>query len=311
MNFFESILEVITRVWPANTRWYKAIITHEGIFHADEAMATAIVKKKVGWLPVFRRNPTPAEMQDSSIIKLDVGGIYDPSISAYDHHQRGGAGNRGDENKPYATAGLIWRAMGRGIVDASVAKRVDEILCTGIDATDCGKSKAEKGSPSLSQCISWLNPPAGATKEERNQAFKCAVSMCEAVLYGACDAATEFIAARKLVLDATTACNGRVLILDSYVPWDEHIVERTLQENLLYVVYPSERGGYMIQQVPTEPGSFSGRKPLPESWAGLRDSQLSALVNLPGCIFCHPGRFIAGHETKEGALELARIAVNS
>ena len=48
---------------------------------------------------------------------------------------------------------------------------------------------------------------------------------------------------------------------------------------------------------------------LPEVWAGLRDDELSRVAGIDGCIFCHTVRFIGGNETREGALAMARKAL--
>lgn len=70
----------------------------------------------------------------------------------------------------------------------------------------------------------------------------------------------------------------------------------------LYVVYPDESGKWYVttvlfqqgsngivsrrvQAVPISPGSFESRQPLPESWRGLRDQQLSDCTGIPDCIF--------------------------
>lgn len=51
------------------------------------------------------------------------------------------------------------------------------------------------------------------------------------------------------------------------------------------------------------------RLPLPEAWRGLRDEALSELAGIPGCVFVHASGFIGGNRTREGALEMARRAL--
>lgn len=48
---------------------------------------------------------------------------------------------------------------------------------------------------------------------------------------------------------------------------------------------------------------------LPEKWAGLRTKDLEAVSGISGCEFVHTVRFIGGHKTKEGALEMAKKAI--
>lgn len=57
--------------------------------------------------------------------------------------------------------------------------------------------------------------------------------------------------------------------------------------------------------------SFSTRRPLPESWRGLRGVALSDLVGTEGCIFVHAGGFIGGHESREGVIAMALKAIGA
>ncbi|PWB52027.1 MAG: hypothetical protein C3F18_08625 [Nitrosomonadales bacterium] len=60
----------------------------------------------------------------------------------------------------------------------------------------------------------------------------------------------------------------------------------------------------------TGPGrQLRNRKSLPAAWAGLDGEELDQSTGIHGCVFCHRGRFVAGHGTKEGALEMARLAL--
>ncbi|VDP68427.1 unnamed protein product, partial [Schistosoma curassoni] len=49
--------------------------------------------------------------------------------------------------------------------------------------------------------------------------------------------------------------------------------------------------------------------PLPESWRGLRDEQLSSIVGLPDCIFVHSTGFLGVHKTRDGVLQMARLTI--
>ena len=60
-----------------------------------------------------------------------------------------------------------------------------------------------------------------------------------------------------------------------------------------------------------EPCSFENRKSLPESWAAKRGKELAAITGVPDAVFCHNARFLAVSESKEGALRLAQIALQS
>jgi len=161
----------------------------------------------------------------------------------------------------------------------------------------------------LNRAISLLNPDPGASSEERDAAFEKAVDFATAVLEGTCRSVRNSILAEAEVLAAKA--NAGVVVLEKFVPWGEHIQKRPDQADLLYVVFPGERGGYMLQQIPKETGSFEGRKPLPEAWAGLRDLDLRELTGVADATFIHPGRFCGGAESLDGTLRLAQLAVEA
>lgn len=109
---------------------------------------------------------------------------------------------------------------------------------------------------------------------------------------------------------------NQILILDHPLPWKDHLstIESTLQSQppVLYVLWGESNApgaAWRLQAVAVNHDSFKLRKPLPERWRGLRDDGLSEVVGLDGCIFVHASGFIGGNKTKQGALEMARRAV--
>jgi len=106
---------------------------------------------------------------------------------------------------------------------------------------------------------------------------------------------------------------GKLMVFPRGCPWKDHLytleAEHPTEEKVVYVLYPeSEHEGakWRIQAVSVSKDSFESRKPLPNSWRGVRDDQLSEVSGIPGCIFAHASGFIGGNKTKEGTLEMAR-----
>ena len=60
-----------------------------------------------------------------------------------------------------------------------------------------------------------------------------------------------------------------------------------------------------------EISSFKNKKDLPVSWAGLKDADLQKVTGVSDAVFCHRGLFLAVAKSKEGAIKLAQIAVQS
>jgi uncharacterized UPF0160 family protein len=307
---------------------YRLIIVHPGVFHADDAFTLAILFTLIGKVPVERRDPTPEELDDPTVVVVDVGGRFDVRTRCFDHHQRDfalerdtaeGYGIDGEPN-PLAACGLVWHNWPQMLTlkgDYTQAEqglfhqRIDRMLIRGIDATDCGKAAHAVGScASISAAIHWMNPVGSATEEERDEAFMAAVDVATNILGAAVQTAKAWVDARRVVLESPVV-NDHTLVLPDYAPWQEHLFGREDQGSLLYVIFPSERGGFMVQQVPMDPDSFEGRKPLPEAWAGLRGEELANVNGIEDAIFCHPGRFCGAAESLISAIKMAELAATA
>jgi hypothetical protein len=64
------------------------IVTHPGQAHADDVLSLACLLAVLGiQVPIFRRDPTEAELSDPAVLCIDVGGEHDTALGNYDHHQ--------------------------------------------------------------------------------------------------------------------------------------------------------------------------------------------------------------------------------
>src|SRR3954462_10048781 len=114
------------------------VATHDGSFHADDVFAVAALRMVHPGLEVVRSRD-PGVIGDADL-RVDIGLRDDPASGDFDHHQRGGAGERAN-GIPYASFGLVWRAFGprlAGSEDAATA--IDERLVQGVDANDTGQN---------------------------------------------------------------------------------------------------------------------------------------------------------------------------
>lgn len=62
------------------------IITHPGTAHGDDFLACCVLAAKFG-VPIERREPEQADLDDPESLVLDVGGRYEPAELNFDHHQ--------------------------------------------------------------------------------------------------------------------------------------------------------------------------------------------------------------------------------
>lgn len=70
----------------------KKIVTHNGNFHADDVFSIAALKSIFTSIKLIRTRDV--ELIAKADIVVDVGGEHDAETDRFDHHQRGGAGER-------------------------------------------------------------------------------------------------------------------------------------------------------------------------------------------------------------------------
>ena len=284
----------------------KTIATHNGNFHADDVFSIAALKII---FPAFKLIRTrDLALIGQADIAIDVGGEYDPDAGRFDHHQRGGAGER-ENGIPYSSFGLIWKKYGLSICQGNqeVANAVDAGLVSSIDAIDCGYVEGIYNGISLSQTISMFNP----TWQEDSHFDHCfdeAVGFASRVLTRFIASANGGINAKDIVAKAIdNAEDPRVIVLEKYTPWKTTV--HALSAEALFIIYPSPSGQWRIQAVPVELGSFEDKKSLPKQWAGLSDNALKEVTGIDDAMFCHNGLFIAGAESLKSTLKMAAIAL--
>ena len=282
------------------------IATHNGNFHADDVFSIAALKNV---FPSFKLVRTrDLDVIGKADLVIDVGGEYDPEAGRFDHHQRGGAGER-ENGIPYSSFGLVWKKYGLQICGGNqdVADSVDSGLVSTIDAIDCGYVKGVSEGISLSQTISMFNP----TWQEESHFDTCfdeAVEFAARILTRFIASASGGISAKAIVAKAIeNAEDPRVIVLEQYTPWKRTV--HALSADALYMVYPSNSGDWRIQTVPVEPGSFEDRKSLPKAWAGLSDKALQEVTHIDDAMFCHNGLFIAGAASFESTMKMATMAL--
>jgi len=286
----------------------KTIVTHNGNFHADDVFSIAALKVIFPSFKLIRTRDL--EVISKADLVIDVGGEYDPETGRFDHHQRGGAGER-ENGIPYSSFGLIWKQYGLSICDgnAEVAASVDAGLVSTIDAIDCGHVEGVVSGITLSQTISMFNP-TWQEEGDFDAGFNEAVKFAERVLARFIASASGGISAKAIVAKAIDdAEDPRVIVLDKYIPWKRTV--HALSSDALYMIYPSQTGQWRIQTVPVEPGSFEDRKSLPKAWAGLSDKALQEVTGIDDAMFCHNGLFIAGTESFDSILKMAAMALQA
>ena len=289
------------------------VATHDGSFHADDVFAVAALRMAHPGLEIVRsRDPGVLAEAD---LRVDVGLRDDPATGDFDHHQRGGAGER-PNGIPYASFGLVWRRYGAQLTgDEVAAADVDGWLVQGIDAIDVGFTLVNPVLPGvrpvdLSDAVDVFNPPwdEDASDDEHLARFEQAVDFATGVLERSIAAARAGARARALVEAAiASAADPRVIELERSLPWHRAVVEGAPEA--LYVMYPKKADDWRLHAVPRRLGDFANRKDLPEAWAGLQADELARVTGVQDAVFCHGARFLVVARSRQGIRELARLAV--
>lgn len=293
------------------------VATHPGGFHADDVFAVAALRLAHPGAAIEVVRTRDADAQAAADARVDVGGRDDAAAGDFDHHQKGGAGERPNGIR-YASFGLVWRAFGAAICGGSQesADAIDERLVQGVDANDTGQTIMESlvggvRPMTVSGVVAALNP---SWDEQLDQAqedarFAEAVALAQGILERQVAGAAGFQRARELVraaIAAAAADDPRVIELSSNMPWRETVVEEAPDARL--VVYPKSDGWGMVA-VPVAAGAFDNRMDLPAAWAGLTGAELAAATGVDDALFAHTARFYASAGSREGVLALARAAL--
>lgn len=295
----------------------KVLVTHSGSFHADDVFAYAVLNELYPNHELIRsRNKEDWEKGD---IIFDVGG------GKFDHHTIEKVYR---ENEiPYASFGLIWREFGEEYLMKrfeyhqieEAHKMVDVSFVQAIDAFDNGINLVQ-GSPikvhtisdiiaSFNNLVDVNNVMPAMVAENEDYYFSEATKIAKQLLENEVMEVSNKLRAKETVKQAfDQRDNKAVVVLNESCPWEDTIRELDKANEVLFVVYPKPDGHY-IQVMRKDKATFDARKDLPEEWAGQRDDELGEIIGIKDAIFCHPGRFLAGAESRESILKMAEIAL--
>jgi uncharacterized UPF0160 family protein len=302
------------------------VATHDGSYHADDVMATAILtlwleRKNIPYNVIRTRHDDELLLGD---YVFDIGGIYDHTQKRYDHHQPGGAGQR-PNGVPYASAGLVWKHYGIDLCegDARVAEEVDWYLIQSIDAPDNGYTTFTIPNQShpfpftITELFSVFLP-SNEESFSRQSAFDEIVPIARRVLERVIKREHAFVSLVRYIEESyQSAHDKRLVILERQFSRQEvqAAIGSANVPEALFFVFASEpqaslEGHWRVLTVRKDRVSFVQRKPLPATWAGLTGKALATVSGVPDAIFCHRSLFMAVAGSREGALKLAEIALS-
>lgn len=308
---------------------------HNSNFHADDICATATLRlffkyvdKKIKTKIIRSIDP---KVLASSTFVYDVGKVYDPKKLRFDHHQIGGAAVR-PNTVQYAAFGLVWKHFGPSLCamhtlaitgklpTKKVAERqttlVDKRLVAHIDAMDNGQMSYKQlfvdAIPAtidnyFEMCKIAFTSRSSDLREVNkafDRGFMKLIPFTELMLENVLQYALVKDIDETLALKAyQKSKDKRVVICDRFYGYNYG----KLAEPLV-VVYPDARGGFAAKTVRKNEDDYDARFSFPESWRGLTDGELEAVVGVKGARFCHNSGFMITANTKEIVLRMLKKA---
>jgi uncharacterized UPF0160 family protein len=279
--------------------------THDGTFHADEVTACALLL-----LFDLIKESKIRRTRDSDFLRecefvCDVGGVYDPKLKLFDHHQV-------DYKGELSSAGMILLYLKEiDVLKPNEYQFFNESLILGVDAHDNGREKLATGICTYSHVVANFAPiPYDAPSEMQDKAFLEAVKFVVGHLRRLWER-YRYTQSFRTIVETSMERNQECLIFDRGIPWIETFFELNGKEHpALFVIMPSGNHWSLRGIPPTYEDRMNVRFPLPSEWAGLSEQELKKKSGISGALFCHKGRFYSVWETKEDAIEALKYTLS-
>ena len=214
------------------------IVTHAGIFHADEVTAIALLSIVSDEINVVRTNEITDDMRnDPNTLVLDIGGVYDPDMGMFDHHHN---------SDSLATNILI-------------LNYIKSDLCNMLDIVDIQSQFIYNLKNDFMYGVSYIDtgiilvselPKVGIYSSiisgfnAFNNGFNTALDYAKLTLKSVMETA-KAKAYGKQKWDTLVTKKDKVAIYDFsdiIVGWNEHAII----DNIFMLITPNTRGGYQV-----------------------------------------------------------------
>lgn len=256
----------------------KVALTHAGKFHADDVFGAAFLKIINPKLEIIRSNVVPDEFD---------GLVFDIGMGEFDHHM---ANNECRANgHPYAAFGKLWKSFAEELYGKYIYESIDRKLIEDLDLCDnTGSYNA------LAIAIdSFNNKDVIDNDDNFFEAMEFAKKILENMISKGKLHEIDILKVKKYYEDAV---DKRIIVLDEPLFYKDYLPFT----DAIYVVYPSNRGGYAAQGVTIDSNTNKLKKDFPLEWVN----------NLPPYLrFCHTSRFLIASDTLEGIMYAVREAL--
>lgn len=258
----------------------KTVITHNGVFHADEVFACALIKSFISNEVEILRTRDKVLIDEAIRSKftyvLDIGGIYCENDLNFDHHQ--------DSINIASNVMVAYFIRKHKPEMVDVIDRLCAKIMVGISDWDTNHNNiinkwhdVAKHHVNLSMIISSFNRNPMDIRMQDLQ-FEKAVDFACTIIDNYLYIIGEEIKADK-IYNSRKVINDCVAVFDEFCPiWKE-------KDEFIWAIQPNPQGWALMS-------ANSSKYPLPE-------------IEHKDLIFAHQGKFIAVFKTKEAAIEVA------
>ncbi len=289
--------------------------THSGRFHCDEVTAFAIISLIYPNNKLIR---TRDELKLSFCdILVDVGGVYDPNLLKFDHHQDGCQEFYSDEKIPMSSAGMVYKHYGPLLLAKLQSEFNQELLelfyekfIKEIDIIDNGVHIEQDFyiKTGVSSVVRMLNYPDSTNDKMQMERFKEAVDYVTNVMK---------ITIRSLDISIRTSQDDIIKIKEAYKDRYEHDSEGRIlvlkgkcptwtasfkkfrkdvqNENVQFVIFQS-KDKWKTGTITIGPHR-------------RRSLNNEEIITLSSFVFVHKERFIAEFGKKEDAIKAAILSL--
>ena len=318
----------------------RIVATHDGIWHCDDLAGV------VAWRPLSPTRQSPSSsllpivvvrtrdirVMEKCDVRVDVGGRYDPTAGDFDHHWARPEELARPNGVPYASAGLVWKAIGtdrcafagRG---EKIANIVDDKIIQAIDAHDVKYTAMHSQDPyaadatpryGFSEFIASLNDNSSGQLKGDLPGFLVAchlagVAIDQVMLQECRKALAEDIV--EGAINGTTRTG--IMTLGTFIHWVDALLANPAGNDVKLVIFEDQTSGtFRLQTVPQKHGSKTPRCPLPQAWWGKDAATITEecarrghVIAADDVIFCHQTGFIAGAKSWDAAMAMAKAAL--
>lgn len=296
----------------------KKLVTHNGSFHYDEILATALLLEIYPDANIVRTRD-PMKIQNVDIV-YDVGGIFDPNLNRFDHHQRSFNSTYSPKYQiKLSSAGLIYKYFCEELFEKyeftkesnifeDIKEKIYNEYFLSADAIDNGYDIFGEIKPrTIADAVKNFNNYGENNSQSEDARFFKALDFVRIDFKNYLNYIfTDYVVSYHKLYSALNDLKGDIFITEEKLSIDlVYDVDLKLGKNIKFVIFKSNEGARILT-IPKEKGKFSIKYPLHPKWRGLSGDELSQLTKIPGCIFVHASGFTGGNETVEGAIEMCR-----